>query len=94
MLVKVMAAGVCHSDWHVVKGDWTNIPLPVVLGHEASGVVEVVGPDVTSVKPGDHVVLTWMPGCGRCEMCQRGWPTVCDLMPSVGSMPTAGSWTS
>ena len=91
VMVKVMAAGVCHSDWHVVKGDWTHISLPIVLGHEASGVVEAVGPAVTSVKPGDHVVLTWKPGCGRCEMCQQGWLTVCDLMPSVGSRPTARS---
>ena len=47
VMVKVMAAGVCHSDWHVVKGDWANITLPMVLGHEASGVVEAVGPAVT-----------------------------------------------
>ena len=88
VLVKVMASGVCHSDWHVIKGDFPHIPLPSVLGHEGSGVVEKVGPDVTGVKPGDHVVLTWKPGCGRCEMCQQGWSSVCEIMPTVASQPT------
>ena len=87
VLVKTMATGVCHPDWHVVKGDWQRIPLPSILGHEAAGVVEGVGPDVTRVEPGDHVVLTWKPGCGRCEQCQQGYLTVCDLMPSVDSKP-------
>ena len=87
VMVKVVSTGVCHSDWHVVKGDWTHVPTPVVLGHEAAGTVEAVGPAVTTLKPGDHVVLTWKPGCGRCEMCQQGWLTVCDLLPSVGSKP-------
>jgi S-(hydroxymethyl)glutathione dehydrogenase/alcohol dehydrogenase len=87
VLVKTMASGVCHSDWHVVKGDWNRIPLPTILGHESSGVVEAVGPGVSSLEPGDHVVLTWKAGCGRCEMCQQGWLSVCDLMPSVPSKP-------
>ena len=52
--VKVTAAGVCHSDWHIMNGDWT-VPLPMVLGHEAAGIVEEVGAGVTTVKPGDHV---------------------------------------
>src|SRR5262249_15794494 len=49
--VKVKAAGVCHSDWHIINGDWT-MPLPMVLGHEAAGIVEEVGPGVVTVKPG------------------------------------------
>ena len=85
--VKMMATGVCHSDWHVVKGDWPRIPLPSILGHESAGVIEAVGPEVTSLATGDHVVLTWKPGCGRCEMCRQGWLSVCDLMPSVPSKP-------
>jgi S-(hydroxymethyl)glutathione dehydrogenase/alcohol dehydrogenase len=54
--VKVKAAGICHSDWHIMNGDWTP-PLPMVLGHEAAGMVEEVGPGVTSIKPGDHVIF-------------------------------------
>ncbi len=87
VLVKTMATGVCHSDWHVVKGDWPRIALPSILGHESAGVVETVGPEVTSLEVGDHVVLTWKPGCGRCEMCQQGYLSVCDLLPSVPSKP-------
>ena len=77
VMVKMSASGVCHSDWHVVKGEWTHVPLPAVLGHEGAGVVEAVGPNVTHVEPGDHVILSWMPGCGVCEMCQKGWPNLC-----------------
>ena len=87
VMVKTMSTGVCHSDWHVVKGDWPQIPLPSILGHESAGVVEAVGPDVAGLEPGDHVILTWKGGCGQCEMCQQGWPSVCDLMPSVDSKP-------
>lgn len=87
IMVKNMAAGVCHSDWHVMKGDWGRIPLPSILGHEVSGMVEAIGPQVTSVKQGDHVVLTWKSGCGRCEMCQQGYLSVCDQMPTVASKP-------
>ncbi len=77
VLVEMRSSGVCHSDWHVVKGEWPHIPLPSVLGHEGAGVVEAVGPNVTNVKPGDHVILSWMPSCGYCEMCQKGHPNVC-----------------
>ena len=77
VLVKMSASGVCHSDWHVVKGEWTHVPLPAVLGHEGAGVVEAVGPNVTHVKPGDHAILSWMPSCGVCETCQKGWPNLC-----------------
>ena len=69
VLVKLIASGVCHSDWHVVKGEWTHIPLPSVLGHEGAGVVEAVGRDVAHVQAGDHVVLSWRASCGLCEMC-------------------------
>ena len=77
VLVKLGASGVCHSDWHVVKGEWTHHALPTVLGHEGAGVVEATGPGVTNVKPGDHVILSWKPNCGLCEVCQKGWPNVC-----------------
>ena len=78
VLVKMMASGVCHSDWHIVKGDWGHIPLPTVLGHEGAGLVEAVGPNVTAIAPGDHVILSWRPECGKCEMCQTGRPNVCE----------------
>ena len=85
VLVKMSASGVCHSDWHVVKGEWTHVPLPAVLGHEGAGVVEAVGPNVTRVKPGDHAILSWMPSCGVCEMCQKGWPNLCLKEFSISS---------
>ena len=58
--VAIAAAGVCHSDLHIVRGEWEH-PVPVVLGHEGSGVVTATGPGVTSLSPGDHVVLSWAP---------------------------------
>ena len=85
VLVKMMASGVCHSDWHVVKGEWSRHPLPTILGHEGAGVVEAVGPGVTNVKQGDHVILSWRTNCGICEECQRGWPNLCER----GPLPTA-----
>ena len=80
--VAVSAAGVCHSDLHIVRGDWPH-PAPVVLGHEGSGVVVAVGPGVTAVSPGDHVVLSWVPACGRCRYCRLGRPAQCRLAAEV-----------
>ncbi|HKZ75458.1 MAG TPA: Zn-dependent alcohol dehydrogenase, partial [Actinomycetota bacterium] len=75
--VRVMATGVCHSDWHIMNGDWTP-PLPMVLGHEAAGQVEEVGPGVSTVRPGDHVVFSFRPHCGRCLYCSTGRSVLCD----------------
>lgn len=80
--VGIAAAGVCHSDLHVTTGAW-NVPAPVVLGHEGSGVVNAVGPGVDDLEPGDHVVLSWVPGCGRCRACQAGRPAQCALVATV-----------
>ncbi len=76
VLVKVAAAGVCHSDYHVMKGEWSS-PMPVVLGHEGAGVVERVGAGVKNVKAGDHVILNFRPNCGWCAHCVRGQPVLC-----------------
>ena len=76
VVVRVAHCGICHSDLSVIDGGFPA-PLPVVLGHEATGVVEEVGPGVTSVAPGDHVVLTPLPSCGRCYFCSRRQPTLC-----------------
>src|SRR5216117_1716555 len=78
VLVKWAANGVCHSDYHVMNGDVPH-PLPVVLGHEAAGVVLSVGPFVESVKPGDHVCSSYIPSCGKCSYCIGGQPTMCAL---------------
>ena len=76
--VKWAANGVCHSDLHVITGDYPH-PLPVVLGHEAAGVVEKVGPGVETVSVGDHVCSSYIPSCGRCGYCIGGQPTMCAL---------------
>jgi S-(hydroxymethyl)glutathione dehydrogenase / alcohol dehydrogenase len=76
--VKWAANGVCHSDLHVMTGDYPH-PLPVVLGHEASGVVEKLGAGVTTVAVGDHVCSSYIPSCGRCWYCIGGQPTMCAL---------------
>jgi S-(hydroxymethyl)glutathione dehydrogenase / alcohol dehydrogenase len=76
VLIKMAAAGICHSDLHVMTGHLVA-PLPAILGHEGSGVVAGVGPGVTSVKPGDHVIPLWRLSCGVCEYCSEGRPAVC-----------------
>jgi len=76
VLVRIRAAGVCHSDYHFMKGD-LPIGLPCVLGHEGAGVVEEVGRGVTAVRPGDHVVMLFRPNCGHCEFCSQGRPALC-----------------
>ena len=80
--VKVMSAGVCHSDWHIMNGDW-QLPLPMVLGHEAAGIVEEVGAGVAHVKPGDHVIFSFRANCGRCMYCAMGRSILCDGHTSV-----------
>ncbi len=75
--VSIRAAGVCHSDWHAVTGT-LPLPMPMVLGHEASGTVTQVGPDVERVAVGDRVVVTWVPVCGRCFWCLNGAPELCE----------------
>ena len=83
VLVKTGAAGVCRSDLHFMKGQARTI-LPAVLGHEASGIVQEIGEGVTTVAPGDHIILSFVPNCGRCQYCTTGRPNLCDLHASTG----------
>ena len=78
VLLRLAASGMCHSDEHLVTGD-LPFELPVIGGHEGAGVVEEVGPGVTAVQPGDHVVLGFIPACGRCPSCSTGHQNLCDL---------------
>jgi NDMA-dependent alcohol dehydrogenase len=82
VLVKVMATGLCHSDDHAVTGDSPTI-YPIVGGHEGAGIVEQVGPGVSGVKPGDHVVLVFNPPCGRCRLCGSGRASLCAISRRV-----------
>lgn len=77
VLVRIAASGVCHSDYHVMKGEWT-MPLPMVLGHEAAGVVERVGPGCAQLEPGQPVILNFRPNCGWCGHCVGGRPVLCN----------------
>ena len=92
VLVRVAACGVCHSDLHVVDGHLPE-PLPLVLGHEAAGVVEEVGPGVESLEPGDHVVLALVPTCGECDECRRGRPNFCSLGARMAAQGTLADGT-
>ncbi len=76
--VKVVAAGVCHSDYHLALGHFGHHRFPTVLGHEGAGVVEAIGPEVGSVAVGDRVCLCFIPSCGACRQCLRGKPNLCE----------------
>ena len=76
--VKLVASGLCHSDHHLVTGDIPR-PFPVVGGHEGAGIVVDVGPGSHSVEVGDHVVMSFLPACGRCRPCARGISNLCEL---------------
>ncbi|RFS85029.1 Zn-dependent alcohol dehydrogenase [Actinomadura spongiicola] len=74
--VQIKATGVCHTDLHLIRGVLRQ-GLPMIVGHEGAGVVTEVGDRVTDVRPGDHVVISWMPDCGECAECLRGQPYLC-----------------
>ena len=77
VLVRIEAAGLCHSDLSVINGDRPR-PMPMALGHESAGVVEQIGEDVTDLAVGDHVVMVFMPSCGHCIPCAEGRPALCE----------------
>ena len=88
VLIQYLYAGLCHSDVHIAHGD-LEARLPMVLGHEGAGVIQEVGPGVTRVKPGDHVVCSFIPNCGTCRYCANGQQSICDLGATLleGSLP-------
>jgi NDMA-dependent alcohol dehydrogenase len=104
--VKMSFAGMCHSDEHLRTGDMIPSPelvqiltghdsaFPVIGGHEGSGIVESVGENVTTLKPGDHVATSFVPSCGRCEYCASGRQYICDLGAHTlgGPMISDGTW--
>jgi len=85
VLIKVAACGVCHSDLHVMKGE-IKFPVPCVLGHEISGVVEELGPGVRGLSPGDPVVSSFILPCGRCPSCARGRDDLCETFFSMNRL--------
>jgi S-(hydroxymethyl)glutathione dehydrogenase/alcohol dehydrogenase len=103
--VKMAFAGLCHSDEHTRVGDMAPPPevlalfgvdsmFPYIGGHEGSGVVESVGPDVSGLAPGDHVSVSFIPSCGKCEYCASGRPFICDLGATTlaGPMISDSTW--
>jgi NDMA-dependent alcohol dehydrogenase len=109
VLVRMAVAGICHSDDHMVTGDTVPTPemvdmlaangqpppdfFPLLGGHEGAGVIEEIGPGVTTVQPGDHVAMSFIPACGNCRFCVSGHSYICDAGASlfVKEMPTDGT---
>lgn len=83
VVVRMRAASLCHTDLEVIDGS-LRYPLPMILGHEASGIVEEVGSAVSNVRVGDHVVLSWNPNCGHCFHCDRDQPILCETYLGEG----------
>ena len=82
VLIRYTHAGLCHSDVHVAHGD-LEARLPMVLGHEGAGIIEEVGPGVTRVEAGDHVVCSFIPNCGTCRYCATGQQSICDMGATI-----------
>ncbi|MGH2644165.1 MAG: alcohol dehydrogenase catalytic domain-containing protein, partial [Chitinophagaceae bacterium] len=87
VLIKINAAGLCHSDLSVIDGNRPR-PVPMVLGHEAAGEVMECGPGVTHLRQGDHVVSSFMPSCGHCMPCMTGRPALCELGSAANAKGT------
>ncbi len=88
VLVRMVACGVCHSDLHFLDASLPAVP-PAILGHEAAGVVEEVGPGVSHLQPGDKVILTLRPACGHCYWCIRGEGQLCPEATAANTATTA-----
>jgi NDMA-dependent alcohol dehydrogenase len=87
VLVRVAAVGLCRTDYHVMRGERHVAMRPMVLGHEAAGVVEETGAAVGGIKSGDHVILTFIPGCGNCRWCHKGLHHLCAEGPRITQGP-------
>jgi len=87
VLVKIGAVGLCRTDLHVLRGERRVVMTPMVLGHEAAGVVEAIGDAVNGIAVGDHVALTFIPGCGRCRWCAQGLHHLCAEGPRITQGP-------
>jgi propanol-preferring alcohol dehydrogenase len=93
VLIRVAGCGVCHSDLHLVDGDWKDwgTPLPIIPGHEVTGIVEKAGAEVVSVSPGDRVGVPWMQfACGECAPCRAGAEMLCAAQKSTGVTVNGG----
>jgi len=84
VLVRMVASGLCHTDWETMRGD-QPCTLPAVIGHEGAGVVERIGAGVTLVAVGDHVALSWNPDCGHCFYCDQGQPILCEVAAAANA---------
>jgi S-(hydroxymethyl)glutathione dehydrogenase / alcohol dehydrogenase len=93
VLVRIAAAGLCHTDLEVIEGQLAY-PMPIVLGHEAAGTIAAVGPGVDPARVGERVVLSWNPHCGRCFHCGRGQPILCERYVSQGPRAVAFDGTT
>jgi propanol-preferring alcohol dehydrogenase len=91
VLVKLQAAGVCHSDLHIVTGMLVPPKYPVIIGHEGAGIVEKIGDGVTNIKVGDPVALYYMSVCGQCHYCTTGRENICDKLVNLG-FELEGTW--
>ena len=87
VLVDLVGAGICHSDYHYVDGHIKPRKLPLVMGHEGSGIVEKIGPGVKSIKPGDKIIFSMDAMCGFCRNCTNGIPTLCETYGRTVTMP-------
>lgn len=90
VVLRVMASGICHTDYEVLKANYGAGVFPIVPGHEYAGVVADVGPDVTGVKVGDRMVVDPNIECGTCGPCQRGWAHLCDSLSAYGVTQNGG----
>jgi len=93
VLVRIKAVGLCHTDLEVITGS-LRYPMPIVLGHEAAGIVEALGPEASGLGVGDHVVLSWNPHCGHCFYCDRNLPILCESYLAHGPKALAFDGTS
>ncbi len=89
--VKMLAAGVCASDHHIMKGE-TSFPMPIVVGHEGAGIIEDIGENVTSVSKGDRCILSFVASCGSCNSCRNGLGNLCDTNRLTGTKQYDGTF--